>query len=845
MSYSHLFYTSSQVGIFRSLGYQIFNVSENVTEEERDYIVRYGAYKLPTHLEQLRDLEEIVEHSPKILSTNVLPSGRLAMTHGVYVGLDYSGRRGNYFTHTVIFQHDKPMHYPLEYLGSSCFKQELTQEEKSMTSVDNHWPTTTDFEIGNVISLESVRQFLQHKGRMSTLEKMVDAVINYDVSRKKIVIIDERTNIPFWIAAIHYCFPIKQAWDLTFTTCVDNPNNASAVICGVEREAYENSNWKSYFQTFNVLTGELPTIIAGTYARLAVVQLAAGETLHTFFELNGVSQITTHLNEVSPLSHLLADDVRPFLTKDGFSNFLTYYLGKRQSKLYAELTERFAEMALTHEELRTQMLDVSITQANELADSLFNLANENSSARQLAMEFVYQYANHLLQRATSTYHIEPYKKFLKVLWEKYSHVTSFVQFGYSSARIEKLRDMIESLTELQWEAMFGTIIDNLLAGEEDYDSTLIETYFTHLIDRGLDKSFSFMNVLPEMIEDESIERLSIGHYIELCVTPNALFVDQQQQLKKMILQLKQLVSSNSAYRWKYEEYVRRYPQLEQILQEHLWEQIAEQPLPITFVVEQCIKVLPIVHDQERFLVKAMETSVQKRQNVLSELQKLMTVSFWHSLPEQTMCDFIRLALSQLTSTSGAKDYNSMLKSLQEEFIVPRARGKNTEIERLQQEVEGLILLDRLKWEQLFKLEHFNSLLQLHLLLPEHVERFVEKKTHKFIDSSKENPAYLRSVIEFLLPAYREEVFSYFSLLRTPASMTNVLAVYIETLLTKELALTEQELQFVNKSKSLKKLAEEMQPHLFNKLKEQAKKSKSGLWEKILRIVRFKKGKRNE
>lgn len=51
-------------------------------------------------------------------------------------------------------------------------------------------------------------------------------------NRKTVIINDEKENIPYWIAAITYAFPLYLAKEISFSTYVYSPGNESQVILG-------------------------------------------------------------------------------------------------------------------------------------------------------------------------------------------------------------------------------------------------------------------------------------------------------------------------------------------------------------------------------------------------------------------------------------------------------------------------------------------------------------------------------------------------------------------------------------------------------------------------------------
>jgi hypothetical protein len=151
-----------------------------------------------------------------------------------YVGTDYSGRYGNYFTHSLLGDakdFERAPALPVELWGSPAWVS--TEQD------DTHLPPMMALRPGTAVTRDRVARFLQAPHRARRLPAFLACVEQALETRRRILIVDHEDGQPggyaaaLWIAAASYALPRRLALQLTFDTYVRNPYQSSALLCGL------------------------------------------------------------------------------------------------------------------------------------------------------------------------------------------------------------------------------------------------------------------------------------------------------------------------------------------------------------------------------------------------------------------------------------------------------------------------------------------------------------------------------------------------------------------------------------------------------------------------------------
>lgn len=235
MAVQQLFYTSCKKGLSSGMGFQTYSMSKGITDNERIEIESHCIYIPPSNLPTQPTEEEIDRLFPIAFSSFRLENGKYCISQIKYVGKDYSGRYGNYFCHVLVSDNAWEF-YPIELYGSIVFRDCLSDEEKNDGEVD-YLPEIAKIPLGNVVDFDKISNFLKGSGenRGKQFTSLLERVVMYNSSQKRIILADAKENIPFWIGAVCMSLPKKLALQISFTTYCYNPDDADYILCGINK----------------------------------------------------------------------------------------------------------------------------------------------------------------------------------------------------------------------------------------------------------------------------------------------------------------------------------------------------------------------------------------------------------------------------------------------------------------------------------------------------------------------------------------------------------------------------------------------------------------------------------
>ncbi|MDP4146953.1 MAG: hypothetical protein Q8936_21185 [Bacillota bacterium] len=235
MKVQQLFYTSCRKGLSLGAGFQTYSMSEGISEEEKVEIEGHCVYIPPDNLPTQPTKKEVEELFPTAFSFFRLKTGRQCICQAKYTGKDYSGRYGNYFCHVLVFEEDIDSFYSIQLFGSSVFRDCLTEEEENS---ENIMPLSTlnDISLGDIITLDSIGEFLKGnceigEKRSKLFKNVVNALIDYNEKKRRIIFGDSYKSGAFWVASIQMSMPRKLANNISFTTYAYNPENTNYILC--------------------------------------------------------------------------------------------------------------------------------------------------------------------------------------------------------------------------------------------------------------------------------------------------------------------------------------------------------------------------------------------------------------------------------------------------------------------------------------------------------------------------------------------------------------------------------------------------------------------------------------
>ena len=226
---AQVYYTSCKTGIRGGQGFQINAATPGITPRSLEQVERLGLYVPPLSYPSQPTPEQL-ESFPISLIYERLEDGSAMLAQAQYTGKDYSGRFGNFFTHTLVIpeaRDGKLPWRPIELYRSATWAKTASPQ------VDLPECSLAHLAARQVVSAQSALQFLQSGGRWTQLERVLTAALTALETRRRVLILDDPEAIPQWMAVATLFLPLSLARELTFNTYVKNPYQCSALMQGL------------------------------------------------------------------------------------------------------------------------------------------------------------------------------------------------------------------------------------------------------------------------------------------------------------------------------------------------------------------------------------------------------------------------------------------------------------------------------------------------------------------------------------------------------------------------------------------------------------------------------------
>lgn len=233
MAFEQAYYTSCEVGLRGSKGFQMNAASQGLSPVVLTYLERMGVYipplscpTMPTE-EQLRDF-------PKALSYYRLPDGAVALSRSKYIGKDYSGRYGNYFTHFIVSQDARAL------IGqvSPVLTWEADFWDETNPSGSTQLTPLRRLENTRGLTDKHLHQLISPTSRALQVTAFLTGVQGALHTGKRVIMADENDEaIARWIALAAAGLPTCLLEEFTFTTYTKNPYNLDVLICGTTTDS--------------------------------------------------------------------------------------------------------------------------------------------------------------------------------------------------------------------------------------------------------------------------------------------------------------------------------------------------------------------------------------------------------------------------------------------------------------------------------------------------------------------------------------------------------------------------------------------------------------------------------
>lgn len=456
------------------MGFQTYATSKGVTEEEIKEIEKHCSYIPPNNLNAQPSSEEIEKSFPIAFSYFVTTSGKYCICQTKYIGKDYSGRYGNYFSHVII--NDRPWNfYPIQLYGSSIFKDRLEDGEDRVDFL----PGIHEIPMGDVINFKSIEEFLKAnigERRSKSFKKLLDSLIDYKKSNKKIILCDEKDSVPYWIGALQICMPLKMAQKITFTTYSFNPETADYIVAATDRNGGKfnfneiDKNYKYYiFDFINLKSSE--QIYDGKFSKLAQVGLSVSQDsllpFINFIDRFNYNMIDHNIDDLVYLYNMIKSGFGKMEVqkiKDGI-NFANEYASQEN------LEYIFDELEINLEKMSNE---VDLEKAECISRFLFNIAKKSSNKDYMVK--AYEFFNdslHFLIVDREDIGIEDILLLhLKIKMLNYNKVEEFTKMTIDSERLKNIIKYLQGGNGRQAYFYLKTVLETII----DYNKYMGDAY---------------------------------------------------------------------------------------------------------------------------------------------------------------------------------------------------------------------------------------------------------------------------------------------------------------------------------------------------------------------------------
>lgn len=227
---SQLYYTSCRHGLSGHPGFQTRAMSHSIQPEQQRSMERLGVFQPPRNCPVEPQQREIEDLFPVAFRNIVLETGELVVSRSCYVGKDYSGRWGNYFSHVLLINQLPVDIWPIDCYEWTGWKRRLEDEEDTSNTAGDLLETTV-VPNSRAYSFGELQDFLrEEESRADYLKKMIQAaLLRAETSRSLIIREEMENNGIFWIACIQKSFPSTRQSELTCSSYQFDPRAALAV----------------------------------------------------------------------------------------------------------------------------------------------------------------------------------------------------------------------------------------------------------------------------------------------------------------------------------------------------------------------------------------------------------------------------------------------------------------------------------------------------------------------------------------------------------------------------------------------------------------------------------------
>ncbi|MDV2998283.1 MAG: hypothetical protein N4J56_007988 [Chroococcidiopsis sp. SAG 2025] len=233
------YYTSCRNERSQKNGFQVKAESPGLGDDNRQTLNKLIGYVIPSRADS-----GAIETHPIALRYFV-EEDRAFLVCSQSNGKDEFGRDGNYFAHSVV---GTPQEISYQSAPIFYWKSPFWVHKDNSDAIE--LPTLDEFSPEDIFDFDSIWTFLNQGQRREWFYKLLCAVVDYQQSKRKIIILDDNEAIALWIASISAALTPRYAQSLSFATYHHDPYVAPFVIAGTTQDSSFHFSNDEYFSFF-------------------------------------------------------------------------------------------------------------------------------------------------------------------------------------------------------------------------------------------------------------------------------------------------------------------------------------------------------------------------------------------------------------------------------------------------------------------------------------------------------------------------------------------------------------------------------------------------------------------
>ena len=214
-----LIYTSCRRGLGDGDGFQTQAASPGLGSRERYELEHLPTYKYPSRLRQDGGPSEIERYCPPSLLFKRLPCGSDAVTRYVYAGTDYTGRWGNFLSHSLLLPDKGSQEFLAIDFATWPHWQDTVCEEPPVLSAISLLSLRLNT---HRFALEQLSAFIRSDSkRAEQFVKMLAALWQSRITNRPVFVRDQVDNLTTWVACLTKILPARLGNYFSFSTFVN------------------------------------------------------------------------------------------------------------------------------------------------------------------------------------------------------------------------------------------------------------------------------------------------------------------------------------------------------------------------------------------------------------------------------------------------------------------------------------------------------------------------------------------------------------------------------------------------------------------------------------------------